>query len=441
MSPGITYIFSLTYKYSLTAKSSAAISIKTNTLPYNGTLTLDKLSGNSLSDIFKADMSGWVSDNIPLTYLFSAYYGTSSQEYLISGAQSSNYLLTYYPGGTINLIGYCYDSLGSRSEISATLSVTSLKDPNNLAINLQGLQVSVDSTNVYSIIPEINACAIEFGYGYIDPQVIITYKTGLISLVNQTKNLADSLYPNINSIYLYYGLIGNMETIIGNSISSDIINSIIEIFNSINYTRLEMYQEIYPIANSGISVTSPQYVLRQVETDNLATLMANIINTISDSQYSSAHINEISTMINNLNIVLSLGSSITESSRILDLNSIQMVTSKSLLQSIENTNITISEGVSVAVPVNLSSTVNSTQVSLVTALINSNPFTSTVAVLNQYLYVELKDLSTGNALNVESLDNPFTLSFNISKSDFIDIYNKITSTQGNSVQVWPECTY
>lgn len=443
MSVNTVYTFSITYSDAI-SKTSAVISITTNSPPISGVLSIDKTTGTGIVDYFTAQMIGWTDPDLPLTYSFFMLRGVSNIGVIISGLQTSSVIVSNYPGGNITLIGYCYDALGSRAGSAVKFNVTSLHDTVQLASLFTNLPSIIDESNVYTALPMINAFAVEFNYSYSDTKTILGYKTTLLTLLTQAKSAADNMYTrsqDINSLYIYASIIGILNNLVMNPVSISVVNSTMILANSINYNRLALKQQIYPISNSSISATSPQSTFRLEEQKNTTGAMGNMINLVSNFANSSLFTTEITALINNMNTVLGTGSIVTETQKSLVLDSMTMITSKNLLTSYEKTNITISTGVQVTIPNGVSTYVNNTSVNMLVAFVNTNPYYDTSTVLKQYLLVEMKDADTDEAISVQDLDDPFLISFNITRSQLDEMRNLISASLGDSSIIWPECTY
>ncbi|OMJ94256.1 hypothetical protein SteCoe_2595 [Stentor coeruleus] len=442
MSQNSDYTFSLTYS-DVSTKSSAIATISTNSAPTSGTLNIDKSSGTALIDTFTAQMIGWTDIDLPLTYSFNLALNTSSITYLMSGLQSSTILSIFLPGGFLTITGSCYDSLGARSQAKKTIEVSYLHNIQKLLEEYDSLQTSVDESNVFIMIAMIQGFAVEFNWTYPDNKIIFTKKLALMTMLGQAKTVADNLYTrdtDINALYIYSGILGCIEMLIREPVNNDIMTLAVQIFMSIDYSRLEMKQKIYPISNSTISATSPQYVFHDDDIENLAYTMVNIVDYVSSFVNSSLFVSQIPDMIVLTKEVLALGSVITQIEKTLNHDNMDVITSKALVSSIENTNFTISEGVSIKIPQSLSLT-NTSSVSFLAAYIQTNPFTSSSIVLDSYILVELQDLDTGSILSLSDLKEPILLSFNITRITLDKMRSQASSLQGSSVKISPECSF
>ena len=369
----------------------------------------------------------------------------STVGYLLTAPTTTSILSTIYPDGNIKLIGYCYDSLGSRSQSQVTLTISSLHDIQTIIKQMSIYIPNVlNEDNAVETLSLVNAFALELNYTYPNQNVVLSQKQTLLNLVTQAKAYADQAYQrdaDKNSLYIYEAVIGSMETLVRNPVSYSLITTIVNLFNSIDYTRLGLKQKYNFINNDGISGNSPQNVFRTTELYNMASSMSNIVDCVSLFTNSSDFSSQIFSMITNINIVLSLGSAVTQQSRELNLTSLSMISYKNLVTNLENTKIVLGGGNNVSIPAGLSNSIENSQVSVLAALVNSNPFNDGNVVLNQYIVIELKDATTDNVISVTDLDQPFEISFNISRSTLQNMNNLINAQQGYTVNIWPDCSH
>ena len=442
MSVNTVYTFSLTYR-SITV-SSVVVSITTNSPPTGGALSISSNTGTSIQSSFTAQMLGWTDVDLPLSYSFFLMQGGTSIGYQISVMQSNPVLVTFYPGGNLTLVGYCYDSLGSRANTTVALQIADLCDIGKLNSLFDNLPNVVTEDNVETTLPKLFAFSEEFGCVGSETSTILGFKTAIMNKLISAKDIADTLYTrdsDINSLYLYFAVLGNVNSLIQDPASLALLNSSLILVNSIDYSRLSLKQQIYPISNSTISAESPQYVFRMDELHNFTAAMGSIINTVSVFSGATSLSAGISSLTNSMNLVLGLGASLSEQPRTVSLASATMVTSTSLLTNLVNSNTVISTGVQVTFPDSFPSSLNATQASTFVAFVNSNPYNDSSVTLNQYLLVEMKDVDTQENLVVQGLSSPFLLSFNISRSDLSLIHNQVSASQGMTSSMLPECAF
>jgi hypothetical protein len=266
-------------------------------------------------------MIGWTDIDLPLTYSFDLSLNTSSIFYLLSGLQSSTILSTFLPGGLLTITGSCYDSLGARSQGQKTIEVSYLHNIQKLLEEYDSLQTSVDESNVFIMLGMIQGFAVELNWTYPDSKIVLTKKLALMVMLGQAKTVADNLYTrdaDINALYIYSGILGVMEMLIKEPVNNDVMALAVKIFMSIDYSRLEMKQKIYPISNSSISATSPQYVFHDDDIENLAYTMVDIVDFVSDFRNSSLFVSQIPEMVVLTKEVLALGSVVTQAEKTLN---------------------------------------------------------------------------------------------------------------------------
>ncbi|OMJ70206.1 hypothetical protein SteCoe_31875 [Stentor coeruleus] len=443
MSKDTEYIFSLTYSDSIW-KSSAVVTIVTNSPPDLGTIYINPTSGTALIDTFISRMIGWVDIDLPLTYSFAISYNTSSVSYMISGLQDFNEITTVFPGGFVFLTGFCYDSLGARSQESIMIEVDFLHDLDRIDEEFADLPSVVDESNIFYIMPIIGCMANELNWTYDDISEVLEKKTSILELLIQSKSIADTMYienSDVNSLYLYLEIVGVIETLIKAPVNDDLMTSAISLLKSIDFSHLEIKPIIYPIYNSTLSATSPQYIFHSDIIINLSYTLINIIDYISSYTNTSLLLGEIPELIVISKQVLALGSVITEAERTLISDNISIITTKSLLSSLENLNLTISSGVSVQVPQNLSTSISSTQVSIIIAYVKTNPFAKNLPILDSYILIELQDLTNGTLLIVSDLDSPFLISFNITRSILESMSSQVFISQQSTSKLNVQCAY
>lgn len=443
MIPSKTYTFSLTYS-DASAMSSAVISITTNSQPTSGNITVDINTGLALTDKFTVQMYGWIDVNMPLSYSFYMFINSSSIGYELTGLQSESTLTAIYPGGQIQIFGYVYNSLESKSGTSINITVTPLHSIQPIVQQCNSESYNLMSENTVQVLSTVNAFAIELNYTYPDNSAVFGCKTSLMAFVSKAKILADEIFntkgQSSNALYIYVAVIGSIENLIKDPVSSSLLSTAISTLNSINYTYFSLKPEI-DYSGNGIKATSSQYVLSNDEINNLGETMANIILAISLSDYSDNFLSSISGLIDHMNTIFSVGSLITESPRILNLNRLNFQTSKLLLSNSVDINVTLGNGVGFYAPSSLGNSLNTTQISLVTGIFQNNPYKDTKPVLGQYMSVEVKDANTGSLIPVNNFNDSFIVSFQISRNELNSIKTQMSSSQGSLAEVFPMCTY
>lgn len=442
MSGSTEYTFSLTYS-DINTKSSSVITIYTNSPPTSGTLSIDKVSGSALIDSFTVQMIGWNDEDLPLSYSFMMFTDYSQSGYFLTGIESNSVLAGIYAGGEIKVSGYCYDALGSRSNSNVSLTVTSLRDMQKILEELDSLSTSVDETNVFSTLMSLQAFARELNYSFSDADAVVEKKKDLFGIIGKCKSAADNLYArdkSEDSIYMYAALVAVAKDLILQPADDDLANSVLELVASINFTRLESNPIIYPVKNTSISVTSPQGLLRSEEVSEISQSLSTLI-VLASSISGSINLKLVSSLVNSLATVFATGTVITERSKLISSSEFSYFTSKSLLGSLENTEIEVSTGNFVKIPAGISNLLNTTEVQLFVAVVNSNPFTDeSLTVLNQYIRVELRDIETQSIYSVKNLDEPFLFTFNVSRKTLEQVRAEAVSKFSSS-KLLPECSF
>jgi hypothetical protein len=442
LSPNSEYTFAITYS-DMNTKSSSVVSIQTNSPPHSGSLSIDKSSGTSLLDSFTVQMIGWLDEDLPLSYSFMLFANYSSSGYFLTGLESSSVWSGYFAGGSLKLAGFCYDALGSRSSSNVTLSVSSLRNIQKILEELDSLSSAVDETSVFQVLSGVQAFVKELNYSFQDLSVVIKEKKLLFAMVKQCKVVADNLYARDESsdaIYMYVAISAVSKDFVLYPVDSELVNSVLELVNSIDFDRLDANPVIYPGKNSSVSVTSPQGLLRREEINEVSLALAEIVNLASWVE-GDVDVSLVFSIVDRLATVFATGTVITEQAKILKTETLAYFSTKDLLGNLEDKTIEIKEGSSVKIPTGISKFLNTTQVNLFTAVVDSNPFSdNSVTLLDQYMRVELRNIQTGETLKVSGLSKPFILTFNVSRNTLEQVRAHAVS-KFNSAKLMPECSF
>lgn len=442
MSANFEYTFSLTYS-DINTKSSAVITVNTNSPPSSGTIGADKTEGTALIDTFTVQMIGWVDEDLPLTYSFMLYTNYSESGYFITSQQSASVLSLVVGSGSLTITGFCYDSLGSRSSASISFTVSPLKNIQKILELLDSLPASVDDSTVFESLSLVQAYATELNFTHPDTQVVISEKTKLFQKITECKKIADNVFgrgQTSQAAFMYAGILTCAQDLIREPVNADLANSVLDTVNSIDYKRLVNNPYIYPVSNTSINAQSPQGLFRRNEVQDMALSMSNLI-TLASEVEGSVNLGSISALVNTLASVFSIGSVVTEASRTVKIPSMSYISQKLLVSKLENTVVNVDYGVTVSVPSGLQEKLSKNQVQFFAVLVNNNPFDSTsTSTLDQYLTVELRDVDTQEVFAITNLNQSFVFSFNVSRSTLQTVQSQSVSKFGPS-KILPECSY
>lgn len=440
MSPGASYTFSLTYTDNA-LKTTAVVSINTNTPPSDGLLYLDKLEGAALVTIFNGQMLGWIDDDLPLQFSFSVSSTSQSfvSDYLMTGPQSSPVFATFFSKGTNVIYGYCYDSLGARSGVERSINITDMIDIVKISDSSQLIPYEINELNAILSLQMSGAVALQTNNTFTSYQPVYDIKNRLLTIVNQAVLTANNIYEEGNeksAVYIYYASIMALETITRQPTTLEISETALNILDSIPINSLAADQTLF-FQNSNITATSPQTILSTKDFVSISKSISKIIVYITDLPYSSTLIALLSKMIIRVNQVLSLNLQLTEQERTIDLDRFKVKTAKDLLSNLQNTIISLDDGVSVRIP----SLTGSQPVQIFVTNIKNNPFSDDTITLDNFIQIDLFDAETDNEIKVKGLEEPFLITFNVSRDSISTLRERVSTQRGSNVNIWPECSY
>ncbi|CAG9317242.1 unnamed protein product [Blepharisma stoltei] len=444
MTAGASYTFSLTYTDNA-VKTTAVVSVTTNTPPSGGLLYLDKTTGTALMTIFNGQMLGWVDDDLPLSYSFSvapSYISGQNEiaEYLITGPQSSPVFATYFARGMTTVIGYCYDSYGAKSSSTLSITISDLTDIVKISDQSQLIPYETTENNAVISLQMSGAVAIQLNATFTDESSVLAIKTRLLSIVNQAILTADSLYTDgsqSEAVYIYYASMMALEPIVRQPSSLSICNTTLNYLNDIQLERLAVKQTL-TVSSSNAAATSTQNVLSTKQFINLSQALSKIIIYITDLSDSSELISSVTELIVNINKVMSLDLQLTEDARDISLDRINVKAAKDLITNLKGTTLSLNNGASVKIP-QLS---GSESVQVLAARIENNPFDTTSTVsLDEFIQVDFLNADTGATIAMKNLSDPFLISFNVTRDSLSILQQRVSQERDSNVLIWPECSF
>ena len=168
LSPGYTYTFRLTAKYSeLNFISEAKITITINLPPYGGALSIIPDQGITFNTTFTISTYLWMDSDLPLNYIFFAYLFDNSDRILLQAASTSPTTYSHLPQGTeygryfITCITEAIDSFGASSSEVQSIKVSPLTSLNYSRLlvetteQLDSAYTHYDVNRVYQIISTV----------------------------------------------------------------------------------------------------------------------------------------------------------------------------------------------------------------------------------------------------------------------------------------------
>ena len=203
----------------------------------------------------------------------------------------------------------------------------------------------------------------------------------------------------------------------------------------IDYFVLSSYTKI-SFTESNITATSSQTVLSSEETINLSLMLLNILQTIS--YYPDIFTLNINSLLNHLNTVTNIGLTLLESERAVSNTFFNVKTCKTTTNQLQNSNIDLLFA-SIHFPSSLN--LNSTEISFIASHSFTNPFDSSDTILQQFIIMEIQNLSNNEPLNIKNLNEPLLLNFNVTRKELKNIDNKISNNTGINTKFWPKCTF
>ena len=432
----VNYQFSLTYSDNI-SQGTAIVSITANSPPQNGVLVVNTNSGVALQDIFIFSMIGWVDLDIPLRYSFVMAKDTGNYWMQITQPQSSAQVSIILSAGSIEVVGYCYDSLGARSQTSTNLNVTSNRDLGDIIVEIDKQRTVITEVNLMIVLSYVMAFADELNYPLYDSDSVITQKSTLMQYVVAANSLGQSMYLQGDTDYLYVftAVLGCLELLAQSPFDALIANTSLAIVQGINFSSFSAKQLI-EITDGNLTITSPQGILSTDELLNISVLLSNILNNLS--AFPNLFTSSVIGLISNINTVLSTGTALWEQPRNITSSSLLVTTSKSLVSSIENTVMNLTRG-SISIP-SLAS-VNQTSASVIAAHSSINPFNSSAVCLQQYILMSLGSVDLTSTIEVSNLAEPFVFSFEVTREEIAEIERQQRVVTGNSAQYWPLCSF
>jgi hypothetical protein len=119
-------------------RTTASVTVVTNSPPTPGLFTVDPSSGSALTTTFALTASQWSTDNTPLSYQFFYVSGSGIQAALSRRTEES-YVSTILSVGSssanyaVSCVVHVYDSLGSYTTVSTTVTVSNDKGADSTA--------------------------------------------------------------------------------------------------------------------------------------------------------------------------------------------------------------------------------------------------------------------------------------------------------------------
>ena len=152
-------------------KSSTSIIVKTNGAPYGGSYVADPSSeGIELSTTFLLSASMWMDEDLPLTYQFGFYSGSSSgQELVIRSKSELNYATTTLPAGlesngyALNVTLKVYDSYSasiSNKKVVVVKPMPKAELQNAVLSSLQNVSTSTLTADALTQLISVSSAAL-----------------------------------------------------------------------------------------------------------------------------------------------------------------------------------------------------------------------------------------------------------------------------------------
>ncbi|RLN26229.1 hypothetical protein BBJ28_00019123 [Nothophytophthora sp. Chile5] len=131
LTPGVSYNLQLTATDSSGQSGSASILVTVNSPPSSGSLSVTPLLGYALEDQFTVLPSGWVDEDLPLTYTFKYIKGAANSggDEVALGSATPDPLLVSKLGvgggsnNTVTLVVYVQDALGAQTRVAQEVQV------------------------------------------------------------------------------------------------------------------------------------------------------------------------------------------------------------------------------------------------------------------------------------------------------------------------------
>lgn len=425
------YIFSVTYTDIVYTVSTSVI-VHTNTPPYGGTTISDKFTGLSVLDTFSIKTSGWVDLDLPLLYSHYLTINDSNIQYQLYGVQSAPSVQVILPEGSIKVISYCYDALGSRDSSQVDINVTSLHDFIDITIQIERFVDTLDINSTMYVLSCIFTFASELNYPFANTQPVLFYKYKLLEILNQITVIMQG-HSGPQYVYTAIGVLGCVQKLLDYNQSEDLVVSCIDVLGMIDFGCFSTLQNLF-FRDSNINAISTQYLLTTDEIINISNILSKILMLFS--QFPGIFVDQVDIFIENIQSVSSIGLSLLEVQRNVTGGSIYLITRKSLLYDVQGTCIDIKFS---KVCIGEFNDSNNTEVSITAGHMDKNPFNGTSAVLPQVIFLKIQTADNQIPIPTSNLTQPFIFSFNATSHELNSI--KLSLSQTNPINYWPKCIY